>query len=266
MAQEWTNFSPSPTYTNGNVENVDFNFFSQSYFQDIAESPLGIEVKIYKQRPSNTEHEPICIKGVVQQVTSDGEDASKKRQILCPIGILESGDYVFYKGRYWIIVGLVDDNGFYAKAVMYYCNWLLKFQCPHLCGDIVEYPVYCQNAVQYNNGVTTTAQLQVGSNQNLIYIQGNEETLSVKRDARFLIDKDVVTPTAFKLTRIDNTSYNFKDKGILSWMVVECQTEFINDDILNGVAGYLDKNKDILHQNVNPYISEKNQKLIKEWM
>ena len=148
---------------------------------------------------------------------------------------------------------------------MYYCNWLLKFQCPHLRGDIVEYPVYCQNAVQYNNGVTKVAQLQVGNNQNLIYIQGNKETISVERDARFLIDKDVVTPTAFKLTRIDNTSYNFKDKGILSWMVVECQTELINDDILNGVAGYLDKNKDILHHNVNPLVSEKNQKLLKEW-
>ena len=135
-----------------------------------------------------------------------------------------------------------------------------------LCGEVVEYPVYCQNAVQYNSGVTKASQLQVGSNQNLIYIQGNEETISVERDARFLIDKDVVTPTAFKLTRIDSTSYNFKDKGILSWMVAECQTEFINDDILNGVAGYLDKNKDILYEVANSSVSQKNQQLIKEWM
>ena len=266
MAKEWTIMGSPPSYTNSNLENKDFEFFSNGYFQDIANSPLGESLLIYKARPSNTQYEPTTLKGVVQQVTADGEDASKKRQILCPIGVLDSGDYVFYKDSYWIVVGLVDDNGFYAKAVMYYCNWILKFQCPYLHGEIIEYPVYCQNAVQYNSGVTKASQLQVGSNQNLIYIQGNEETLSVQRDARFLIDKDIKNPMSFKLTNTDTTSFNFKNKGVLSWMVAECQTEYSNDDTLNGIARYMDENKAFLHQPTNSSISNKNKKLIEEWM
>lgn len=264
MAKEWTFFSPTPSYTGGN-ENVDFDFLKAPYLQDMLESPLGDDMYYYPYKPDFHNENGIAFKGIVQQVTSDNDESSKKRQILCPVGTLTSGDYVKYKGEYWIIVGLVDDNKFYEKAVMYYCNWILKFIAnPEIDYTVLEYPVYSANATQYNSGVKESNKMIVGTAQHMIYIQSNEETDKVERDTRFLMDKNKKHPTAYKMTQCDDTTRNFNGKGVNTWTLVECQTEYISDDIENGVA---DKTKiDILKDDYkNPNISKGNKELLEDW-
>lgn len=265
MAKEWTTLYPS--YTNHNSENADFNFFSTAYFEDISHSPLGTEFKVYKQRPIQTEYEDngILSRGVFQQVTPDNAESSKKRQLLCPIGTIQSGDYIFHNNEFWIVVGLVDNNGFYEKAVLYYCNWMLKIECPQLDDGIVSYPIYIQNAVQYNSGVTNASNIVIGSNQHLIYIQCNEETISINRDTRLLIDKDDKTPNVFKITRIDPITFNFGNKGVITWMVSECQTEFGNDNIEEKYAD----NRETYATPLIPYdhhITDNNKTRLGKWV
>lgn len=110
---------------------------------------------------------------------------------MCSVGILTSGDYIKYKDDFWIVVGLVDDNKFYEKAIIYYCNWVLKFTLsPDFGSKVAEYPVYCTNSTQYNSGVKNAINTKFGSAQYLVYIQSNDETNIVERDTRLLIDKN----------------------------------------------------------------------------
>lgn len=264
MAKEWTQFSSPPSYSGGS-EGDDFNFFKNLYLNDICDSPLGSDLKYYDGKPNLVNDNGVSFKGVVQQVTADNDDSSKKRQILCPIGTLSSGCYVKYKNDFWIVVGLVDDNKFYEKAVMYYCNWILKFALsPNGGSKVVEYPVYCTNSTQYNSGVKNANDTVYGSGQYIIYIQSNEETNLIERDSRFLIDKNNLRPTAYRITQVDETSKSFNNKGVNIWTIMECQTEYVNDDTNNGIA---DKTKQEISDSEykNHNISRNNQKLLNEW-
>lgn len=264
MAKEWTRFSSPSSYAGGN-ENTDFDFFKSPYIDDMLNSPLGNNMFYYPYRPDLKQENGIPFKGIVQQVTSDNDESSKKRQVLCPIGTLTSGDYIKYKDNYWIVVGLVDDNKFYEKAVMYYCNWSLKFIInPETDYTVLEYPVYSTNATQYNSGVKEANKTVVGTAQYMIYIQSNDETNKVERDTRILMDKNKEHPTAYKITQTDDTTKNFNDKGVNTWTLVECQTEYINDDIENGIANKVET--DVLRDKYkNPNISQQNKKLLDDW-
>lgn len=264
MAKEWTQFASPPSYTGGNESN-DFNFFKELYLDDIFDSPLGSDLKYYHGKPNLVNDNGVSFKGVVQQVISDNDDSSKKRQVLCSVGTLTSGDYIKYKDDFWIVVGLVDDNKFYEKAIIYYCNWVLKFTLsPDFGSKVTEYPVYCTNSTQYNSGVKNAINTKFGSAQYLVYIQSNDETNMVERDTRFLIDKNNLRPTAYRITQVDETSKSFNSKGVNIWTIMECQTEYMNDDVHNGIANKV-KQEVVSDSYKNHNISTNNQNLLDEW-
>ena len=136
---------------------------------------------------------------------------------------------------------LPDNNRIYEKAVLWKCKHSIRFISP-LTGEIVEYPVYSTNSTQYGTGEAGKTQMAVGADQHLIYLPYNEETIMLDAQSRFLMDKNKVNPTAYRITRVDPVSYAVGNEraedGLIQWAVLEDQFNAATDNAELMVADY----------------------------
>ena len=81
-----------------------------------------------------------------------------------------------------------------------------------------------------------------GEDQHLIYLPYNEETIMLDTQTRFLMDKNKVDPTAYRITRVDPISYAVGDEraedGLIQWAVLEDQFNAATDNAELMVADY----------------------------
>ena len=217
MAKSWYLIT-RPLYNSG-MEKEEFENYSQDGFSELLESFISSDIEIYDQNFTLKK----SFKAIVQNVTADAESSSFIRQILIPIGNLKTGYYVKYNGSFWLIKDIVDNNGVYEKAIMFFCNYKINF-ISDISGEVVFYPVHMKNATQYNSGETAREQETIGSSKFLIFIPYNEETIKIDHGKRFLIDKNHDNPTAFEITQVDTISHNFDDDfAVIRWTLVESQ-------------------------------------------
>lgn len=230
MAVEWylmnTNHDTVSGFESENVDN-----FAMDAFGEILTSYLGTDVEICNYDLSSRMKTRVIIQGNLQ----DTKLKTMQRMMLAPIGTCKAGQYVYYKNRYWLIVGLVDDNGMYEKAVMVLCNHLLTWKNEK--GDIVQRWVNATNALQYNNGETSSKFYSVRSDQLMILTPDDDECLLIKHKQRFIIDrrceiyqkhlgKDIISDTSkqlitYELTRMDNVIYNYQGSGHSEFMAFQ---------------------------------------------
>lgn len=217
MAKSWY-LMTRPLFNSG-YEKEEFENYSQDGFSELLESFISSDIEIYNQNFILLQ----SLKAIVQNITADAESSSFMRQILIPIGNLKTGYYVKYNESFWLIKGIVDNNGVYEKAIMFFCNYRINF-ISDVSNDIVSYPVHMKNATQYNSGETAREQETIGSSKFLIFIPYNEETIKIDHGKRFLIDKNHDNPTAFEVTQVDTISHNFNDDfAVIRWTLVESQ-------------------------------------------
>lgn len=217
MAKSWY-LMTRPLFNSG-LEKEEFENYSQDGFSELLESFISSDIEVYNQNIILLQ----SLKAIVQNVTADAESSSFIRQILIPIGNLKTGYYVKYNGSFWLIKDIVDNNGVYEKAIMFFCNYKINF-ISDISGEVVSYPVHMKNATQYNSGETAREQETIGSSKFLIFIPYNQETIKIDHGKRFLIDKNHDDPTAFEITQVDTISHNFDDDfAVVRWTLVESQ-------------------------------------------
>ncbi len=217
MAKSWY-LMTRPLFNSG-YEKEEFENYSQDGFSELLESFISSDIEIYDQNFILLQ----SLKAIVQNVTADAESSSFIRQILIPIGNLKTGYYVKYNDSFWLIKDIVDNNGVYEKAIMFFCNYKINF-ISDVSSEIVSYPVHMKNATQYNSGETAREQETIGSSKFLIFIPYNQETIKIDHGKRFLIDKNHNDPTAFEVTQVDTISHNFDDDfAVVRWTLVESQ-------------------------------------------
>lgn len=230
MAQEWYLMNTNHDIVSG-FESDDFDNFAQEAFEEALYSSLGINVEICSCDLSQRKHQRVIVEGNVQ----DTKLNSLTRRMLAPIGTCEAGQYVYYKNRYWLIVGLVDDNGLYEKAVMVLCNYLLTWK--NSSGNIIQRWVSASSASQYNNGETSNQFMFVRSDQLIVLTPCDDECLLIPHRQRFIIDmrckiyekgfspgttRDTSNPLiTYELTRIDNVIYNYQNSGHSEFMAYQ---------------------------------------------
>lgn len=200
-------------------------------FIELVNSFIGKTVQIYGDRSTNT---PVSVRAIIQNVTADTPANADQRQILTEIGKLQCGQYIKFDNRWWLVVSLVDNNMVYEKAVIWYCNYIVKFKSPTTTLE-VSYPVVSNNATQYNSGVESNKTMTVGSTQRLLFVPYNTETIVVDHDFRLLIDRRVSKPTAYKVTQVDTEQFDYDGYGVLRWTVVEDALR-ATDDIAKMIA------------------------------
>lgn len=240
MAKEWYLLKkPYGKYDDGdNVMDEAFN------------SNLGADVEICNYDLSI--RKPARV--ILGSRTQDTELKTRVHYILCKIGTCITGNYVYYDGRYWLVTGLVDNNGLYEKAVIEICEWLLTWQSKDR--KIVQRWASAGNATQYNNGETSDGKLLYRSDQLKLALPDDPAVLTMKHNQRFVMDKRTsyyekqfgdspVTCTTlpvltYKMTRIDSVSTNYGNCGTVDVMVT--QDAQLKDDgfyVVDGVGYWL---------------------------
>lgn len=222
MAKEWYLMKTNHDMVSG-FEKDDFDSFAVDSFEEALQSPLGSYIEVCNYDLSQREPKKVIIQGNVQ----DTKLNSLSRTMLAPIGTCIAGQYIFYKNRYWLIVGLVDNNGIYEKAVLSLCNYLLTWVNDKK--EIIQRWANITSASQYNNGESNTQYYSTRSNQFLVLTPDDKESLMLDNGARFIIDKrcqiyeknidnskscDTSNAVAvYQLTRTDTVLYDYQDSG-----------------------------------------------------
>ena len=223
---------------NSGFEDDEFWAYGQDGFQELLDSAIGSDVLIYDK---SIQKEPITVRAIVQNKTSDVYNSTVVRQILCNIGVLKCGQYVECEGAMWLVSALPDNNRIYEKAVLWKCKHTIRFISP-LTGEIVKYPVYSTNSTQYGTGELEKTYMTVGEDQHLIYIPYNEETIKLDDQFRFLMDKNRESPSAYRITRVDPVSYAVGDErnedGLIQWAVLQTQFNDATDSKELMIADY----------------------------
>lgn len=223
---------------NSGFEDDEFWAYGQDGFQEVLDSFIGADVLIYDKAISA---KPQQVRAIVQNKTSDVYNSTTVRQILCNIGILKCGQYVKYDGAFWLVSALPDNNRIYEKAVLWKCKHSIRFISP-LTGEIVNYPVYSTNSTQYGTGESEKTHVNVGEDQHLIYLPFNQETILLDDNFRFIMDKNHVKPTVYRVTRVDPVSYavgeEHEEDGLIQWSVLQDQLNMATDSIEMMIADY----------------------------
>lgn len=222
MAKEWYLLTPPYSQLSGYEEEA-LSEFAEEGLAEALDSNVATDVELCNYDLSIV----TPIRAIIQNNVQDTKLQSLTRHMIVPIGTCKAGMYVKYKNRYWLIVGLVDDNKMYEKAVLALCNWLLTWVNAE--GKIIQRWANVTSASQYNNGETGMQFYIVRSDQLMVAIPDDDESLLIEDGCRFIIDKrclvyektigdDVMCDTHYKLisyqlTRSDSVIYNYGDSG-----------------------------------------------------
>lgn len=230
MSQEWY-LLKSPHNQISGYEDEALNDFCEEGFLEALQTNLAKTVELFNCDLSQSKR----IRAIVQNNIQDTKLKTLSRQVLLPIGTCKSGMYIKYKNRYWIIIGLVDDNTMYEKAIVMLCNHLLTWINSN--GEIIQRWVNIRSASQYNNGETNIDKYRIRSDQLMIIAPDDDECLLLDTGKRFVIDKrckvyekkiapDTVKDTSkdlaiYRLTRTDSVLYDYQDSGHYEFMATQ---------------------------------------------
>lgn len=226
----------------GPVEDDEFAWYAKQGFEEVLHSFMGENIEV---RQSRITDEPYVMRAIVQNRTTDNPQFATLRQMLYAMDDhVECGNYIKWNDEWWVVPYLPGDNGMYQKAYLWYCNYNLKFVSP-LTNEVVEYPVYTENATRYNSGERDTEKMTIGTSQHIAYIPNNDETILINHGMRFVFDCNKMQPTIMRVTQVDSTSYSYGNADtvrLLRLTLKEDQFNAITDDTLVGVADYVDYN------------------------
>ena len=228
MAQDWYLMEPTVL---GGFENEEFKLWKGSFENSILNSVFARDVYVYENHPNN---KPRHIRAMVLDQVENSYNTMSKRQILCNVGELCCGDLLWIDGRWWLCITLFDNNRLYSKGILYYCNTMLNFTSLKTF-ETVKYPAYVHNATQYNSGERYSDYLFNVSSQRLIYLPCNDETVLLDNDYRFLIDKNTLHPSAWKVSQADTENDDWGGYGLMRLMAVEDELQ-PTDDVANMLA------------------------------
>lgn len=144
---------------------------------------------------------------------------------------------------YWMCVNVSNFHGIQWEGTLTFCNHKMRFLSP-LTHQIAEYPISVLNATQYGSGETEKhgegLRMTIGTSQLIVYISFDEHTVLLDSGFRFLLDRNRVSPTAFKTTQADQISYSDAgEKGYIQLTVVEDQFNPKTDNKNLMIADYL---------------------------
>lgn len=249
LAKEWYLLKTPHDQISGYEEEALYDFAEES-FSEILDTSIASDVEICNYDLS------VCtpMRAVIQNNVQDTKLKTLSREMLVPIGTCKAGMYVKYKDRYWLIVGLVDDNTMYEKAILVLCNYLLTWI--NSKNQIIQRWVNAASASQYNNGETSNKFMFVRSDQLLVLMPGDNESLMLEQGHRFIMDKrckiyeeefddtvlqDTSKPViTYELTRSDSILYDYQDSGHYEFMAYQDE-QHENDGyyVINGKGYWL---------------------------
>ena len=150
------------------------------------------------------------------------------------------GDYVEWSNRTWLVYEADADDEFYIDGKMYECNYVLYWQ--NNKGEVIRKPCFVQNASSYNNGEEDGKVITLASNQFMVWMPLDEDTIILRNGKRMFIDNYKDAPSCYKLTRPDTVSMKFGKKGCTYYIFTQTETNTGSDKLVtleNGTEVWL---------------------------
>ena len=215
--KEWYLTNPKPNITSG-YENDALSEYAQDNFTDVLETTFSDTALLFNYSLSESKE----IKCIIQGNIANTQLKSMERTILVPIGTLHSGDYVFFEDEYWIVDGRPGNNKSYEKATLKECQYKLRWQKDD--GTIIERWVYLTSSSKYDVGENGNNTIVLTSNNYLITIPNDEDSMTLD-GKRVFIDLSDVPEKVFKITRNDDVLFAHGSHGGTLNLIAD-KTEF----------------------------------------
>lgn len=230
MAKEWYLLKPPHVQLSG-FESDALDEFGAEGFLEALESNVALDVELYNYDLSECR----SVRAIFNNRLTDTKLKTLVRHLLVPVGTCRAGMYAKVKGRFWIITGIVDDNGVYEKAILQICNYQIAWLDDN-CRPQKRWANII-SASQYNNGEHENETMALRSDQLLITVPNDDISMMLRQNMRFIIDnrcriyeKQIVDGTekdtsfpliTYDITRIDNVLYDYQDSGLFEFMVTQ---------------------------------------------
>ena len=215
--KEWYLTNPKPNITSG-YENDALSEYAQDNFTDVLETTFSDTALLFNYSLSESKE----IKCIIQGNVANTQLKSMERTILVPIGTLHSGDYIFFEDEYWIVDGRPGNNKSYEKATLKECQYKLRWQKDD--GTIIERWVYLTSSSKYDVGENGNNTIVLTSNNYLITIPNDEDSMTLD-GKRVFIDLSDVPEKVFKITRNDDVLFAHGSHGGTLNLIAD-KTEF----------------------------------------
>jgi hypothetical protein len=145
------------------------------------------------------------------------------------------GDIITWENNDWIIISKDEGNQVYTSGKMQRCNLNIKFQNT-LSGVILSYPIIDTTnstlGLDVNKTITTTNGLHT------IKLPFDEHTNTLVEDRRIYLDRNTVNPRSYKITKVNNTEFNYGDKGLIELALQQCEQGEPDDRPDLGICNY----------------------------
>ena len=230
--KEWYLMNNHKPNTVSGYEGDILTDFAQSNFTDVLETAFSDAVLLYNHDLSDCKE----IRCVIQGNSADTYLKSMERVALFPIGTVKAGMYIFFENRYWLITGYPSNNKSYEKATLVLCQYKLKWQNAN--GDIVERWINASSGSKYDVGESETKTITLASDNLILLIPDDEETLNLD-GKRVFIDKRPVPTKVYKITRSDDILFDYGvHGGILSFITDRKELNEATDNQELGICDY----------------------------
>ena len=207
--------------------------FAQSNYADLLTTAISDTVLLYDSSLSNCKE----VKCLIQGNIADTQLKSMERTGLFPIGTVKAGMYVFFDGAFWLITGYPGNNKSYEKATLILCQYKLKWQ--NADGIIVERWINASSGSKYDIGESETKTITLASDNLILLMPDDEETLNLD-GKRVFIDKRPVPTKVYKITRSDDVLFDYGiHGGILSFITDRKELNANTDNQELGICDYI---------------------------
>ena len=141
-----------------------------------------------------------------------------------------AGDYVEWADSMWLVLNADNDDELYTDGNLRQCQHCIYWQKSD--GTIVSRYAYTENASSYSNGETGNNTITLESNQFMVYLPYDEETAELDNGKRVHMSRSNAKCKPYELTRPDDITYGFGEKGVLNIIFTQTQYNQENDKLI----------------------------------
>ena len=141
-----------------------------------------------------------------------------------------AGDYVEWADSMWLVLNADSDDEVYTDGNLRQCQHRIYWQKSD--GTIVSRYAYTENASSYSNGETGNNIITLESNQFMVYLPYDEETAELDNGKRVHMSRSNAKCKPYELTRPDDITYGFGEKGVLNIIFTQTQYNQENDKLI----------------------------------
>ena len=141
-----------------------------------------------------------------------------------------AGDYVEWADSMWLVLNADSDDEVYTDGNLRQCQHRIYWQKAD--GTIVSRYAYTENASSYSNGETGNNTITLQSNQFMVYLPYDEETAELDNGKRVHMSRSNAKCKPYELTRPDDVTYGFGEKGVLNIIFTQTQYNQESDKLI----------------------------------